>query len=479
MLRNLPAMETKQRPIINSQFISNPTWGEPRSMNLDTLISWIKRTPECIGVVKRIATDIVTDMDFMAIEPKAPLVGRPPKTRKASAEDKATVFWKKNLGKQTIMAAVIDWLISGDAYLWMGKLSESQIKEIVRKKFLEYGFELKGEVDLSELKQEALTLDEDFNAVNSMQIVPSSMVTIDHDDYKVKSYIQKSKKNLSELRKFSTDEIIHAKFLEIDGRVYGFSPMESDFIAIKTVNAVQDYNYNYFANGVKLDRAWLFTGNPNQTLIDKTEENLKKYKMTTYAHGDLLVTGADKISVEKLNEVGEEMEFRKVAINAVGRIAFSFNMPANILSPILGGDIKSGGMGSDIEDTGYYSNIEEAKQYWEFLLNSQLFGPEFGVEARFKRKFRQDQIRQMQYLTQAQSHLDWIFMHKVPVSDEYVLDKLQIDRKYLIEGKIDKEGMMAQAAGLPMPKGPNQQKYSDSKKTSQKPQANNQSQTGS
>lgn len=464
MLGKLPT-ETKERPVLNSTFIPTITSGEPRSLNLDTLMYWVKSTPECIGIVKRIATDIVTKFDFIAID-SPNKSGRPKKNYDQLTEDKAYQFSRRNFFRQKLISGVMDWLITGDAYLWKGRLSEAQIKEILTKHYSDYN------MDYKEFEHKQF-FDEDWNGVNAVEIIPSSMVEIIHDHLKVIQYIQKSKTAPDRDRKFSPDEVIHAKFMELDGKVYGYSPMESSYTAIKTINAIQDYNYNYFANGVKLNRAWMFSGMINQSYLDAFQETIEKYQRTRYAQGDIIVAGGDKINVETLNQVSDEMQHRQLAINVVGRLAFAFNMPADILSSILGVDVKSTAIGSDIEDAGYNRNIEQSKQYWEDLLNTQLFNKEFKVNIKFDRQFLQDKIKLSQYQTQTVPFIEFLFKHKVPVTDEYIIDMLNIPREYRDSGKIKREvELPTPIMNKPNPKGPQQQALSDAKKRQQEPQQN-------
>ena len=472
-LPKITDLEVKSRPAINSNFIqTGPDTTEPRSFNLDTLIYWVKRTPECIGILKRIATDIVTEVEFVALQNKKS--GRPKKNPDTSAEDNAKAFWRNNQGRNKLVSAVIDWLLTGDAYIWMGKISDKQIKELGDKYFAQFGIETK------ELEYKAL-LDEDYNNVSTIEVIPSSMTEIAHTEDGIIKYVQKSKVNPTQDREFSPDDVIHAKFMDIDGKIYGYSPMEAGITAIKMVNAIQDYSYNYFANGVKLDRAWMVSGNINQTYIDKLEENLAQYKRTENTRGDLVIAGGDKISVEKLNEANEKMEFRQLAIHTVGRIAFSFNMPADILSAILGVDVKGTAVGSDIEDAGYNRNIMQSQIYWEDLLNTQLFAENFNVEISFKKTFKQDQIRQVQYLVQTIPVVEFLFKHKYPISDEYVHNLLQIPREFLTPGKIEREVEEAMPFAPPGKKpvqGDKSEALSKAKVNQQKPQANNQVNTG-
>lgn len=456
--------EEKSRPFKNSTYIPGPGMAEPRSMNLDQLIYWVKHTPECIGIVRRIATDIVTNFHFESIVEQT--TGRPSPKFQQKIEERAIAFCRRNHFKEKLLAAVIDWLITGDAYIWKGRVSENQIKEITKKHIEAYGID----VETKEISYKQF-FDEDWNMVNAIEVIPSSMVEIKHDSTKIDYYLQRSKATPEQDKKFYPDQVIHAKFMEIDGKVYGYSPMEASYIAIKTINAIQDYNYNYFANGVKLDRAWLFMGNPSQNYLDQFEENIGKYKSVRYARGDLIAAGADKIDMKELNKVSEEMEHRQLAIHAVGRLAFAYNMPADILSSILGVDVRGTAMGSDIEDAGYNRNIERSQEYWSELLDTELFAENLKVNILFESSFKQDQVKQVQYQVQAATVADYMFKHKFPVTDEYFMELMQVPRKYREEGKIKREveEMPKPPLAKPSP-GPKQQAYSDAKKAQQRPQ---------
>ncbi len=466
--------ELKERPIINSNFMPSKDLGEPRNFNLHTLLWWIKRTPECIGILKRIATDIVTDISFTAVE-KPRTAGRPAKI-KFSAEDRANEFSHRNLLKHKLLALVIDWAATGDFYLWKGRFKDKQVKEIAMKHYKELGLEFK-EIDTKQF------FDEDPNGINSVEIVPSSTMEIFHDNFKITEYKQRVRSKPGDKIRFTVKEIIHGKYMEIDGSVYGFSPIEASFIAIKTINSIQDYNFAYFRNGAKLDRVWKFMGNPGVEYIEKFKEDIKQYISVKNAHGHLVLSGADNIESETLNEISETMEYRQLAINAVGRLAFSFNMAADTLNPILGVDIKSTTGSSDIEDAGYNRNIERAQEYIEDLLNTQMFIPDFGVTMHFQRQFRQDQIRQSQDRAMIVPFLEFLFKHEYPVSDEFVHKTLQIPREFLIEGKIKRE--VEDMMPKPMPlsnqsmKGTGAQANSKAKAKQAEPQQRNNPSTGS
>uniref|UniRef100_A0A6M3LGR9 Putative portal protein n=1 Tax=viral metagenome TaxID=1070528 RepID=A0A6M3LGR9_9ZZZZ len=434
--------------------------GEIKDIDLDNLWFWIKRTPECVGILKRICTDIFTEIEFTPYDIEVRSSGRP-KNDGLLRVNRAKSFWRRNSGKQKMYNAGFDWLGTGDAYLWKGMVQD-QLKEFV---------------GLAVETKSTDFYDEDYNSLNSIEVVPSSMTTIHHDDFKIISYIQKSKVNPSMKKTFFPDEILHAKLMDIDGSVYGFTPFISALYAIKTINAIQDYGYNYFANGAKLDYAFKFMGNVNPTYIDKVEEQIKQYTNVSNAHGSLILEGADKIEIEKLNDVSEEMEYRQLAIHCVGRLAFSFNMPADILSSILGVDIKGSAGSSDIENSGYNRNIIECQKYWEDLLNSQLFIPYFKVEGHFERTFKQDAIRDVQRMAQAAQVAEFFMRHKFPVVDDFYIEFMGIPKKFLTDGEIDKDAQPVGMLSGAVPKG-NEQR-SATKKSEQKPQQSNNKPIGS
>jgi hypothetical protein len=459
----------KERPILNSMYIPSVTTPAPRSFDLTTLMYWIKRTPECIGILKRISNDIVTDVTFTAVEKKAK--GRPSQTYKPTVEDKANSFAVRNNYKRKLVALVIDWLATGDFYLWTGKITDRMVKETAIKHYKELGIEMK-EIETKQF------FDEDFNGISALEIVPSTMVRIKHDEFKVLKFHQRDRANPGVDREFNPDEIIHGKFIEIDGNVYGFSPMEAGYTTIRTINSIQDYNWYYFENGAKIDRVWKYMGTPSPDYWKKFKEDVAKYVSVKKAHGHLFVAGAEKIESEVLNEISEKMEHRDLAIHSVGKLAFAFNMAADTLSPILGKDIRQAAGSSDVEDAGYNRNIERAQEYLENLLNDQLWIPFFGVEMRFERTFRQDQIRKIQYMSMAVPVLEFSFRHELPVSDEFIFDLLQIPRKYRTKGKVKREieqiGQPFQLPNKKTIKGEASQGLQESKKSQQKPQqANN------
>lgn len=465
----------KERPSINSNFLPSISTPTPRSFDLNTLMYWIKRTPECIGILRRISNDIVTPITFTPVESEKKM-GRPPKEQKQDKVDKAVFFAENNQFHSKELANVIDWAATGDSYIYMNVIpTEEEVTEIARNRYKEL------DIDFSNIETKEL-LDEDYNGLTSIEIVPSTMTHILHNSVKILKYVQRDKTNPGKEKEFLPEYIIHFKYMDVDGSVYGFSPMESGYVGIRTVNSIQDYGYNFFENGAKIDRVWKHKGTPNPDYWQEFQDNVATYISNKKARGHLFVAGGEGIESEKLNEVTEEMAMRDLAIHSVGRLAFSFNMPADMLSSILGKDIKPTAGSSDVEDAGYYRNIERAQEYRENLWNTQLWIPYFGVKMHYKRSFKQDLIRQVTYMGQAIPIVQYLQNNKFPLKDEFYYNFLQLDQSFLDKGKIEwapeEIPIPFNQPGKAVSKGPKGQEYSNQKKSQQKPQQQNKPPTG-
>ena len=127
----------------------------------------VKKSPEALGIVRAIAMDIVTFLEFRSII--KPGKGRPSQDIHKNAEEKAKRFSKIHQVKQTLMSNVMDWLITGDSYTWKGEDLDKDITEIVRNKIKEFGVEVE-DIDYKQF------LDEDPEEMKQLVYVPSTTV---------------------------------------------------------------------------------------------------------------------------------------------------------------------------------------------------------------------------------------------------------------------------------------------------------------
>ena len=157
---------TTGRPFINESQIGALSVSSTFLTDKRTLMNWIKRTPEAIGILRQMAMDIVTTVNFVSVD--TPSMGRPKKNKGRVNVTKAEEFAKQNFLKQTLRSAVIDELALGDGYIWKGNLDDSDRKLALNNTLKQIGTSI--EVDFK-------ALDEDFNKDRVLEYVPASTVT--------------------------------------------------------------------------------------------------------------------------------------------------------------------------------------------------------------------------------------------------------------------------------------------------------------
>lgn len=369
------------KPLINDIIIPAPGTivDSYKTGEFKQLMNWVKRTPEAIGIIKTITTDIITNINFSAVPERK--TGRPSKDINNDKELKAKKFCQMNFFRNTLTSAMYDWFL-GDAYLWKAKTKLETVKELVKKRYIEAGLVYK------EIKDYKDFMDED-NETNIIAHVPMTSVTIKYDKENVKQY----KQRVGTFTKiWEPNEIIHAKFMDLDGKAHGFSPMKSNEPIIKTLGMIKDYAGHFFEGGGAPDIVFNFPDSQaNDPYLKQVESVIKEYRQNRKrAH---MVMGG-KLEIKKINEFDKDMEFRQLAIYYTGILAFSFQMPLSKMSQILGTEVKEGAAGTDNSNSGYQNNIKNAQKYWEDLLNTQLWVPHFGVEMKFSAPFLIDEIKE-------------------------------------------------------------------------------------
>lgn len=493
------------RPYLNESQVGALSTSSTFLADKRTLMNWIKRTPEAIGILRQLAMDIVTRINFVALpkESKGTKGGRPPKVDPSEGkEEKALLFAKNNFLKQQLRAAVIEGIALGDAYLWKGKVDPKDQKDIINQIFKETGVTLTKE----ELDEKAK--DEDYLGEKTIQYIASATmnIEIDEDGTKIKSYVQRTALGfgqytfpsrtltgtydgtvLGQTRRWKPEEVIHYKFMDIDGKVHGFTPMQSCFPIIKTLGAIKDYHGHYFESGIVADLIFNFKeGDPNSVHHQKMQEVLQEW-WNNKRRAPVVTTGDMKI--EKLNEWNKDMEFRLLAIYYTGVIAFSVGMPLEKIRAILGSEMKSTTGGSDIGNTDYQRNIYDIQEEWETLLNTQFFNEEFGVDMRLERTAARDEAAEAMRDSQKVSLFDKMFTLDW-IKEENRLEVLakafpDIPRVYWNPNPEPPEpqmGMIPSSKAIgnekKMSKGQGQEAFKAEKKKQQEPQQKNKPPTG-
>ena len=176
---------TTGRPYINESQAGALSVSSTFLADKRTLMNWIKRTPECMGILRQFSFDVITRLNFTAMDSQS--MGRPSTSKGKKNVDIAMAFARENFLKQTLRAATIDELALGDGYIWKGKMDKTEFNKAITDTLKECGVKDFKEVDFK-------ALDEDFNTERSLEYVPASTMDIEIDDSGtfVKSFIQRT-----------------------------------------------------------------------------------------------------------------------------------------------------------------------------------------------------------------------------------------------------------------------------------------------
>ena len=409
-------MEIKEIPKYNEQgFFATDDYSTTQPYSYKEMTKIVRKSPELVGILNIIKTDILSD-------------GFTFEGAKVHVE-RAKEFCKKNRFKNELAGALFDWELFGNSALWKGKISAAKFTEVLEKVASVTGIEMKE----TEIKQ---LLDEDVYTSKLIKHAPWSTMNIDlsEDKTSIKGFHQivAGEKSI----KFIPEEIIHAVFMNFDGRVYGFSPAEASINILTTLSLIKDLNGNFFQNGGTPD--WMFilpksmSGSPE---VKKLEQTLRMYKQSRHKHGNLVFTG--EVNPIQMNRFDKDMEFRQLAMYYTGIIALAFNMPMARVASIIGGEVGQNASGTDLSEAGYWKSISAAQDYWEDLLNTQLFEPEFKVNIKFNRSYLNDEIKEAQRDAQFISAVVPLVKAGF-VDSHYIKEKMKIpDRYWKEDGDIN------------------------------------------
>jgi len=402
-------IQTKELPKYNEVgffFLFEHTTTQPFSYA--KLVELIRKTPEAIGIMRAIAVDILSDgYTFEG-----------PKVRQVAAEK----FTSRNRFRTEFFATLIDWLMLGNGALWKGKIGKAKLKEALKK------VNAVSDVEIKEAELKTI-IDEEANKTKMLKYSSWSTMNIEMNEQKTLIIGYHQLVNGEKSTHFEPEEIIHGKFMQFDGKVYGFAPMEASINILTTLSLIKDCNGNFFQNGGVPD--WMFilekemAGSPN---VQKLEQVLRKYKAARLKHGNLVFTG--EVKTVQMNRIGEkDMDFRMLSVYYTGILALAYNMPLARVAAILGMEASQNASGTDLSEAGYWRSISASQDYWEDLLNTQLFEPEFGVKIKFNRGYLNDQIKEAQRDVQMFEVLDKL-IERGAIKKDFAKLKLKIPEEY-------------------------------------------------
>ncbi len=445
-IKETPVGVTSGTPVINELIIPRGTGiYAQRRFNVRLLVEWIKRTPEALGILRAIANDVITRISFRKVDTTS--MGRPSKSKGDEKVRIAQDFAAQHRVKEVQIASIMDMFMTGDFYIWIGMLDNKQIdtagNKIGKEIYSKYGLDYKA------LKIRKF-IDEDLPQVQDIRYVPSETVEIDFDETEVLGYIQttfapfrgpRGQDVISphhipsgfERRYWKPKQIIHGKFMDMSGKVYGTTPMSAATPIIRTIGLIKDYTGNYFENGGLPDYLFMFEseGFTNKQNVNELKEELQKYKSSANKHGHLVGETSGRFNATKLNDNNKDMEYRALMIQYVGHLAFSLGFPSVRLKAIVGKDIKGSTGETDADTDAYQRNIENMQDYVLNLWNTQLWIPQFGVKQELLRGYRQDEVREVQRDVQRMAYLSSASKGaiKINFTEDYIRQYLNVDEK--------------------------------------------------
>jgi len=428
-LRNTnSSQDDRHLPLLNSLFVERfSVFGQnSKDTNFKTFMKYARRSPQLMGFLDIIATDMLSDgVEFTAIN-------------KESGRNKilnAKKFWAGNSGIEVSQATIYDLLITGIGYNWMGKISDKQMKEFYRTSLKQ----LLPEMKEMELEYKAERMIDDIKTVapetvaKKLRHIASSTMSKNTNEYETTSYIQRVGVNH---KQFDTEEILEFQLMPFDGKVYPFPPMEAILAEVYLLWLITQNNVSFFENGGKPDSVFILpkelAGSPNHKYLIET---LKKYKKIQNKHGNLVFTG--DLTVEKLMDVDQQMENKDLGLYLISVLAMMYGIPVNRI-PFLVGKAAAGGDSGGLADTGYWRKISVWQSKLEAVYNRELFIPFFGVEMKYRRGYLQDEVRE----TQNEMQKTQIAEQRMNIGlwpAEEAGDYLGIDQEVIVKAQAEKK----------------------------------------
>jgi len=427
----VPASQFLSATSINSNIVHRPiitnvveSRGFTQSQRVFTSLykqfwRWFVRSPELVATINIPITDIIGDRPSWT-DPEGKQLNK-------QQLKKAVKFWRDNRGKETVKAWLYDAFVTGDAYLWLAMPENKDIrramKEVLKRNHGDIQLPKSNSLQFKELLIKA-SMDEDLKKPKSFDYVASSTMTIIHDQFEIRSYEQLSN-GLTAV--FSPEEIIHFRYMTMNGLVTGFSPIESLASEIVLLSLVKTNMLAFMRNGGSPDKMFVLpkeiASSPNHLFLIQT---LQKYRKIENRHGNLVLTG--EINVEDLQGSPKDLEYKDLALYITSNIAYAYGIPVTRIPYLIGTSANKGDSGG-LSETGYWNMISSFQDSMEDLLNSQLFD-KFGWKINFDRKYKQDEVREAQALSQSTDNItkmqQILAKNKMQMTDEKIMDMLEL-----------------------------------------------------
>lgn len=352
---------------------------------------WFRARPELNSPVMIRVDDTITEVDFVAVD------GSPLGRNKLM---KAKKFWDKNQLYERLKSLQFDRLVTGSGFLWHGKFSDldTEKKEYQLNKIKEkFSNLVNSKIKLKSLDKDVIlnslllkAIDEDIRSERFVDYVASSTVVIEHDKFDVTKYIQHFASHSAE---FKPEEIIHIPLHRIDGKVDGFTPIESLYYELVLLWAIKENMLSFFRNGGVPNKLFILpdeisNSSNHQWLVN----NLMDNGVLQNRHGNLVLTG--NVEVKDLEGNPKDMEYKDLALYLTSNVAYALRVPVTRIPYLIGSAAAKSDAGG-MAESGYWSMIESDQLTIEQNLNYQLLN-KLGFMIKFRRHYKIDDLREAQ-----------------------------------------------------------------------------------
>lgn len=331
------------------------------------------------GIINKVARDINEQVYF---EPYSQTSSGRNKVQRSDH------FYQRNLMRQTLFSNIVDFLILGEGYAYKNRLSSKELHTLASCSLKKKG--LPQTPEMCNLYLKANFPDEVDLTLRKLVNLPSSTVENIYDEHSILEYVQKVG---SVNQRFLTEDVIHIKPFDVNGRVYGFTPLftlidqlELDYFMWQNMKTISK-------NSGQPDKIYSVEDvDINSPAFKRIERNLKKYHQLQNRHGSLLLNG--KVTVQDLTQL-DSMQFENLGVYIAGLIALQWSIPRSRL-PFMSkeANVKEDTGGNSEKD--YYDNIEYIQDIICDIYNQQLWIPHFGTVMKFKKRYKQDEVRETQ-----------------------------------------------------------------------------------
>jgi hypothetical protein len=209
-----------------------------------------------------------------------------------------------------------------------------------------------------------------------------------HDQYDIKKYRQVV--GAQDETIFDKKEIIRFTHMDVDGRVSGFTPVESIIVQLELLRQMWQNNLALHHNGGHPDKVFIMKNEKvSSPSFKAVEETLKKYNLVENKHGHMVFAG--DVDIKELEQL-DDMFFQNLGLYITGVVAMQWQLPKSSMPFIVGGTNTKDDTGGNSEK-GYWRNVEVMQDKFCEIMNTQLWIPFFGVRIVFDNTFLHQDVQ--------------------------------------------------------------------------------------